>query len=462
MAAIKVKTKNKCPAEGKSRVYFTCHPDDFNAYFQTICDDIFAIHDCAVYYTENMTEIILQTDEEIDLCHSHLLVVPVTDRLLSTPNRAMDVDIPYAMQQNIPVLPIVMETVNDDLYAMPDKFADLQYLSRREMDTTQIPYRKKLETYLSTVLISDELRQHVREAFDVHIFLSYRRKDRCYANEVMKQIRNLPDCEKIAVWFDEFLLPGTHVVDSIDAVLCNSKLFTLVVTPNLLEESNFVMLKEYPAAVRLKLPQLPVEMVKTDRKALEQKYPQISPLVKTSDPQFEECIKRVVNKHVSNKKTTAEYYYFLGLAYLAGINVEMNRAKGKKLIQSAAQAQLPEAMRQLHIMYDKGIGQVRDYQKALDWAKKEYICRYRQAGETAPETQAAFRNLHEYCEKHFQPHIALEARLDVMRAVRPELEPKVIKPSLGSIHRPHREGRTGLFNSDGRIRVDKGNRPDKP
>lgn len=31
---------------GKPRVYFTCHPDDFDRFFEKVCADIFATHDC--------------------------------------------------------------------------------------------------------------------------------------------------------------------------------------------------------------------------------------------------------------------------------------------------------------------------------------------------------------------------------------------------------------------------------
>lgn len=64
MAIIKIKTKNQSGIDKKPRVYFTCHPEDFDKYFRKICDDIFATHDCAIYYTEDMTEVIPEEDRE--------------------------------------------------------------------------------------------------------------------------------------------------------------------------------------------------------------------------------------------------------------------------------------------------------------------------------------------------------------------------------------------------------------
>ena len=40
---------------------------------------------------------------------NNLLIVPVTFKLLNTPNRAMDADIPYAKEKHIPILPFMME-----------------------------------------------------------------------------------------------------------------------------------------------------------------------------------------------------------------------------------------------------------------------------------------------------------------------------------------------------------------
>ena len=96
MATFCIKTKNEAAVEKKPRVYFTCHPDDFERYFDKICEDIFKTHDCAIYYTEDMTAIIPDEDKPTDLGSMNLFVVPVTFRLLSKPNRAMDDDIAFA------------------------------------------------------------------------------------------------------------------------------------------------------------------------------------------------------------------------------------------------------------------------------------------------------------------------------------------------------------------------------
>ena len=76
----------------------------------------------------------------------------------------------------------------------------------------------------------------------------------------------------MAIWYDEFLTPGEDFTKAIASALQKSSLFALVVTPNLVNEENYVMTTEYPAARREQKPILPVELVHTDPKALEAHY----------------------------------------------------------------------------------------------------------------------------------------------------------------------------------------------
>ena len=100
MAVMLVKTKGNDSPKGKPRVYFTCHPEDFDKYFDRVCKDIFQTQDCAIFYTKDMNQDIPEQDKVTDLESHNLFVVPVTFRLLHQPNRAMDGDIPYALEKS--------------------------------------------------------------------------------------------------------------------------------------------------------------------------------------------------------------------------------------------------------------------------------------------------------------------------------------------------------------------------
>lgn len=371
------KTKGNADPKGKMRVYFTCHPDDFDKYFDTVCNDIFNAVDCAIYYTEDMTSQIPDRNLSTDLGSNNIFVIPVTYKLLSTPNRAMDKDFPYARSEHIPVLPIMMEEGIDSIYSSPEKFGEIQYLNPYSSDFTEISYQEKLKKYLNTLFVSEELAVRVKAAFAAYIFLSYRKKDRIYANELMRIIHSDPDFSDIAIWFDEFLTPGESFKENINNMLSNSKLFAMVVTPNLLEEPdgkpNYVMSEEYPQAKNSGINILPLEMEKTNIDELKQKFSDIPECVNPTDD--EELLTNRLHEILADyinfeKNEDMEHAYLIGMAYLFGYDVEVDRARGVELVTKAAEDGLTEAMETLYDMYSNGNFVKLNYSEAIKWAKR--------------------------------------------------------------------------------------------
>ena len=166
---LKVRTKGNAIPHGKARVYFTCHPQDFDKYFESICEQIFKTQDCAVYYTEDMTMTYTEDQLETDLGQMTLFVIPVTFKLLQGGNRAVEIDLAFANENHIPILPLMIEPGLVDLFTQ--KFGKIQYLNPNSKDETAIRYEEKLKTFLEDVLIGSELRRRVQDAFDAYIFL---------------------------------------------------------------------------------------------------------------------------------------------------------------------------------------------------------------------------------------------------------------------------------------------------
>ena len=370
------RTKGVPDTKDKPRVFFTCHPDDFYYYFEKICEDLFKTHDCVIYYTKDMSKDLNSQDNIVCLERINLFVVPVTFRLLQEKNRTMDFDLKFALQKRIPVLPIVVERGIDELYSRSDKFGELQYIDSCAQDITAISYEDKLKKYLDSVLINTKMAQRIREAFDAYIFLSYRKKDRAYANELMKLIHKDPQCRDIAIWFDEFLTPGESFKDNIDKMLTNSDLFALLVTPNLIEmpngKPNFIMTTEYPTAKERGKNIIPTEMKTTDKDLLKSLFEGIPDCVSVKDEsefrlRFLDAIKRAA---ISSNDNNPEHSYLIGLAYLEGIDVEVDIEKGVSLITEAGEAGCIEAMSKLFNMYLIGDKVSLDYNKSLYWARK--------------------------------------------------------------------------------------------
>lgn len=363
---MKVRTRGNSNPRGKNRVYFTCHPADFDKYFDRVCEDIFTTQDCAIYYTADMTAPIPAEYRETDLGSMNLFVIPITRRLLSEQSRAMDEDFAFAEEKHSAVLPLMMESGIDKFYA--DRFGNRQYLCPDSKDLTEISYEKKLKDYLAGILIDDETAARVRAAFDACIFLSYRKKDRHHANELMRLIHQNPKYRDIAIWYDEYLTPGEDFEEIIGKALEKSNLFTLLVTPNLVNEKNYVQEHEYPAAHDSGKPILPAEVVQTNRAELERQYKNIPPCVDGHDnAALVEALKQVA---VAENDEDPEHNYLIGLAYLEGIDVEVNVDRGVELITGAAECGYEPAYIKLHKMYSEGIYVQRDVENAYKWANK--------------------------------------------------------------------------------------------
>lgn len=170
MANFKFRTRNNGDVEEKPQVYFTCHPADFDRYYEKICRDIFLLQDCVIFCTED--------EAGTDFGDCDLVVVPVTGKLLTQPNRAMDQDVPSALYRHIPVLPILMEPGIETLYAAPEKFGRVQYI---DPNATDIAYVDILKIYLETVLVGGTLGERMRADAQTFAFLHSRKKDRQYA-----------------------------------------------------------------------------------------------------------------------------------------------------------------------------------------------------------------------------------------------------------------------------------------
>ncbi len=400
---LKVKTRGGSNPSGKRKVYFTCHPKDFDLYFDKVCDDIFKTQDCAIYYTADMTAPLPEQYLESDLGQMSLFVMPVTFRLLTENSRAMDFDFAFATSEKhlIPVLPIVMETNTDEnIKSFFDekykaRFGERQYLSPYMRDITAISYEEKLKKHLSSILLDDDTVERVRKAFDAYIFLSYRKKDRNHANELMGLIHKNPLYRDVAIWYDEFLTPGGSFEENIKKALDKSELFALLVTPNLINEENYVQTTEYPYAHnKAKKVVLPAEMVKTDREELKKQYPGIPDCVNAHTDELDSgIIDGLRSISLRANEDDPEHCYLIGLAYLDGIDVEVNKEYALELITAAAEKDYPEAMKKLFFMFHDGDKIQVDYNKSLQWAQKLYNYYLKIEGEMGEDTLIWLNNL---------------------------------------------------------------------
>ena len=379
---LEFKTPEMGDPRGKPKVYFSCHPADREAYFEVLTDEVLAHATCAIWY-DTEPEADYDREELLGILGDmQLMVFGVTQRFLFQPNRAREVELPFALEKHIPVLPILVEPGLE--WDFNKICAEVQLVNRNVADPTATPYEDVLDTFLKSVLIGDELAAKVRDAFDAYVFLSYRKKDRSHAQRLMRLIHENEQFRDIAIWYDEYLVPGEDFNGAIRDAFNKSGLFALAVTPHLLEAGNYVQEIEYPLAQDRKKKQqdmeiVPVEMYEEDTEDQRTNMEELKKGYKEIPPVRDEHNRPVLNSallealhsiSIKENDGSSTHQFFIGLAYLCGIDVEVNYERALNLIESAAQdPENPcyEATDKLVDMYMTGEGVKRDLREALKW-----------------------------------------------------------------------------------------------
>ena len=390
----------------KPKIYFSCHPSDFDAVFagdevscfDKICGDILdeANKDCAIFYALDKDVPFSEEEIETALGGMNLFVIAVSTRMLTELNQSTQVYqvIEYAKKNRRPILPIMMDIPSGDMldkYSLPENFGKMQFIDPHD-ENKNISYQNRLSNYLDEWLISPEDIEKIRSSFSTSIFMSYRKKDRKHAAELMRLIHRELQMFDIAIWYDEFLPLGEDwrisISDAMQYVKERSNLFVLIVTPAVLElvdnEKNFVTKEECPAAHDMGMKILPVEMEATDYAMLKKQVDFLPiPKSKNSD-EFGTEVALIGNWSKGKKGFSPEQLYYMGLAYLFGVYAEVDAEMALTLLQMSAQAGYGTALKQIvHIA--ETLDNVGNYSAAADVYNMIYECQIELYGENSEE-----------------------------------------------------------------------------
>ncbi len=358
------KTRGNSSSVGKARVYFYSHPEDFNLYFNEICDDILEISNCSFWYKKNPSEYI-ENDLELTLGQMQLVVIPITRKFLSDYKSINSKEFAFIKEKHIPILPLLQETNILELYNKT--FNNIQFLSKFELDTTAISFSEKLEKFLNSVLLREEIINQIKSEFDAHLFVSYRKKDRKFANEFMELIHENDEFEDIGIWYDEFLTPGENFNHEIEKAINKCDVFSVVFTPNMVNEVNYIITTEYPIAKANKKYIFPVELVGTNKQMVIDVFEDIPDLIDIHDKElFSNSLRNILlSLNIKENDFSPKHKYLIGLAYLSGIDVEVNTKKGIKILTKCGDFEYLPALEKLVDIYHRGHGVPIDYDKAI-------------------------------------------------------------------------------------------------
>ncbi len=367
---LKYRTSGEAKVSLKRKVFCAYHPNDAR-FLDEVFQDLSKACECTLFYYEPGNEP-KKEQLETDLGSMNLFVLIVTRDFLFKPSFASKVAYTFAQKHGIPVLPILFESELEESFN--EKIGNLQCLSKVQelVDATAVPYHEKLSNFLSQVLSADADMKRCYDAFDTSIFLSYRKKDRKYAQRLMEMIHAHEKCRNIAIWYDEFLVPGEDFNDGIKSELEDSSLFVLVVTPHIVEGDNYITLTEYPMATSLNKRVLPFQLARTDGKKLKEFCPGIGkPFPTLRSAHVRKVILDSLNKlGVVQGENTVERTFLIGLAYLKGICVEKNSKVGFSKILQAAKGGFREAMQLLVLLYRNAEGTKQNLKAATQWQER--------------------------------------------------------------------------------------------
>lgn len=382
--AFKWETNSHASPQGLQKIWFCAHPADYPIYREALTQEILRLSHlkCAIFYDEAPEAEYDRASFLSDLKNKmQLFVMPITRKLLRTKNRAIDVEFPWAIENHIPVLPIMQEQGLETEFN--EKCGTLQFLDSTTDDPTAIPYKEKFKKYLESVLIKNNLDKEIRKAFDTYIFMSYRKMDREHAQKLMRMIHSDASFRDVAIWYDEYLVPGEEFEKNIKKALQKSKLFVLAITPNVAKKTvdkdgnaceNYIVSTEYPMACKLNKSILPTgtefDKINFDELSVYENLPTCI------DAQNKIALSEAFNAAFEKEeiklltKNSPQHHFLIGLAYLTGLDVEKNHERAFTLIESAAQADYLPAIEKLVTMYRTGEGVTRNPQHAIMWQQR--------------------------------------------------------------------------------------------
>lgn len=354
----------------KARIWFSCHPDDFEKWFDVICKDIRECHaDSIIWYKDDMGGMLEEEEYEKLQSRMNLFVCLLSDNLLKNKDSVTHKEFRLAKEKHIPVLPICVKDISGKYSADIIKRqlfvseVNKQFECAHFIQKNSKEYKTVLADHLKRDLVDPADIQAIKESFAAYIFLSYRKQDRKHVLKLIEMMKEIDELWDVAIWFDDYLASGEDFNEGIAEAIKKCKLFNLVVTPNLLEpdcegKPNYVMDKEYPMAENdYRKPILPAEMEYTSQKDLGDKYRNIPECIDPNKEKerYKEVLKEKIMSAIENsKRDSEEHNFWIGLAYMLGIDCIRDYEMAAKLIVPEAQKGNDQAIDKVEGLYLAG------------------------------------------------------------------------------------------------------------
>ncbi|MBQ9994119.1 MAG: sel1 repeat family protein [Clostridia bacterium] len=353
---------------GRQNIYLCCCGEDVH-HLSDITADIFSCRNartCAVWY-DNTPDKDSSTDELMrNLLNMHLIMLVVTDNLLKKYSDAFRHQLRIIREQNIPLLPLILSGCDIGEYRF--KFDD--YNDDSCLMTDSEVYLHDLDHRLKILLGGATVAQTIRDRHTpASIYISYPYRSGEHMRRLMTDIHNIDGLRDVSMHYSNLLL-RSHYFDTRHArFIDKSDAYLMVVAPSVTGENYDAIKDSFSYAQRIGKPILPIEMVSTRRRRLERHFRRIPQCIQYDAPfELEDELRDALGR--VSVDDSPEHRFYIGMAYLYGIDMEIDRDRAIQLITSAASDEYLPAVRQMVEMHSFGIGVDRDISVAAAWQKR--------------------------------------------------------------------------------------------
>lgn len=265
-------------AARKRRIFISAHPADRYEYLEALAGAIESTGTCTAVYDPAPAEGIPALPEGIDT-----VVVVASLKYFVWAGSGYTTELSAAIRDGIPVIPFLIENTRNVIDLVNMRCGKLQYI-----DAVPSP-SFALDTLVAHLTAAERPTDHSLPS----VFISYRRDDKPYLYRLVDIIRSSSAYGRINLWYDEVIAPGENYSRSILREIRECNLFLLLVTPRVLEPSNYVHRVEYKEARAHRRHILAVEAEKTDRRQLSSLYGSLGHIAELCHPA---AIRSVIEK----------------------------------------------------------------------------------------------------------------------------------------------------------------------
>ncbi|MCR5055257.1 MAG: TIR domain-containing protein [Lachnospiraceae bacterium] len=304
-----------------------------------IAEDILSIFECAVYVSKG--EDIKPEDVDLYVKEFSLIVFAVSDEFLSADYRIRTDLFPRAYESRIPILPIQIEGGEEISRKFTDVCGSIHLLSQNSDE-----YPENLKSFINTYVnvyhligLSAMQKNLIRNLFSFKAFVSYRKKDRAAMMRLLSFIRSIPELFDMAIFFDDALTPGEDYNDRLAREIDEAAVIFFAVTPNMLEDGNYVIREEYPQAVEKGKILIPILMEDMAEEKVNEAFPAFERIwTRTDADELRKLLLLIKESAGGSIQMTEDRLYFLGHAYAKGDGTEHNMEIANTLFSEAAKA----------------------------------------------------------------------------------------------------------------------------